>query len=568
MSATTDVFSKCLPAIRTNVGHCGLLTVCDAVVPAPSDLETLFKSSSSYRLMEALFMYQLELNACEAKQTPLQKFLLANRVDMTHKLSAEMINSGLARIRPYILAKRKGPINNNYWIAQTGLACDADGTTNGSGVDWKMNFTSPTSIPLDAKWFNAKERVFIQSLSAGGSATATAWEVVGIYNPTTITSDGFITVILKPQNSASFLPAARRESPTNGLGVRGTANISDFESFCSRPPGLITTTEDPFWIETTRDAICDDELYAEWLNLVKANNPLYANFFDLDTIEFNRQTGEDFYRRLAETFLRNKARPSQAISTVTSLEQINTVGPGSARCVGYKANAIGVYEQHVECERVVDAQGTKLNLPALWQALYKIQRIRKDTGSKAGDIIEIFMPSAYAKMFNAAMLNYYKAESQGMLQMFMDVNKPAQKAPLGFFYRDYPLLWPNLTVRVTTDPYFDDYAAAMEKLASVTGNVSFSNLGRQIWIVDWSQIYMGVFGSERVVNKVGDRASLTAVNTDYQCVMRVPTTSYTLMSLTWTAIAECVKGNLIIENLSNEVPEALEQGGVDYDENS
>ena len=103
-------------------------------------------------------------------QTPLAKYLMANKVDMSKKIASEFINSGLSRIRPYILAKRKGPINNNYWIADTGLACDSDGTTNIAGTHWKMLFSSPTNIPKDVRWFNAKERIFIKALAVDGTA--------------------------------------------------------------------------------------------------------------------------------------------------------------------------------------------------------------------------------------------------------------------------------------------------------------------------------------------------------------------------------------------------------------
>jgi hypothetical protein len=533
-STTTDFFSKCLPALRTNIATCGLMTVCDAVVPKPSELDTIFKDGTGYRVMKALFMHQLELNACEVVQSNLSKFLMANKVDLSKKLNVDNISTDLRRIRPYILAKRKGPINNNYWNVSGGTAAAAS--------RWQVTVSSPTGIPAHAGWFNTGERVFIKGQTAGGTSTNTAWKVY-----TSVVAGNTVTLVLDRQNAGTFLSEDQIEDPVTGLLVRGTANVSDFESFCSRPPGLITTREDEFWIETTRDATCEDELYAQWRNLVFENNPLYAEMYDLTTIEYNRQSGEDFYRRLANTFFFNKALDNQTLETVADLEDIESTDPTGSRCVGKRANAIGIYEQHVQCNRVIDLQGQPININALAKAFYTMQRVRKDNGGKNTNIFEVFIPSQYFPNWNLAMLKYYKNQSAGMLELVQDVTKNTKEAPLGFVYRDYPLVWPNVTIRVITDEYFDDLLTAAQAAGLTTA-------GYQMWILDWSKNYMGVLESNRVVNKTGDLKALAATNNSYACVMRVPTKTTTLTSLTWTAIAECPAGDLILENFSGDEP--------------
>lgn len=567
MSTTTDFFSKCLPAIRTNVATSGLMTVCNADVPVPGDLDTIFKNGSAYRIMEALFMYELELNANNVEQTPLSKYFLANKVDMSRRLSSEQINSGLLRIRPYILAKRKGPVNNNYWIGQSGAKCLVDGTLDAAGTYWSMSFTSPTSIPVDVRWFSAKMRVFVKGLANDGTAIDWAGEVV----TSTVVGSAVVTV-MNPQVAGSYLPAARKANPVSGLVVRGTPNVSDFESFCAQPPGLITSTEDPFWIETTRTTFKEDELYNQWRDLIFANNPLYRELYDLDTIAYNKQVGEDFTRRNVETLLRNKPRTNQTISTVNLLEDINTIAgsTGGARCVGKRANAIGFYEQHVECERVVDLQGQKLNIPALIQALYKMSRVRESAGAAKDAVFtfEIGMTSTYAVRFHQAMLRYYDAQWGGKVNWNMEI-KRNQTAPMGFKYSEYELVWPEgMKIRVVTDRYFDDYASAMKAMGTATGNVAYENLGRQLWIMDFSRMYMGVFGSERKVNTPGkDLLAQQNMGIIDPCVIRTVSETNTLTSFTWTGVVECLQGNLIIENISDDVPEHDVLVG-DYDENS
>ena len=559
-----NIFSKILPAIRTNIPTCGLITVCNAVTPLPSELESIFlDGAGNYRVMEGLFMYQLELNACQIIQSNLFKFLTSNaKVDLKHKISAEMISSGLYRIRPYILAKRINPINNNYWNVAGGTAVDLNGTPDANGVAWQVTVTSPTNIPMSAQWFNQPERVFIRGLTGGGSMTNTAWLVA---NSVLDASGSFVTLTLQSQNLQSFLPTVGLTSPVTGLLMRGTANVADFESFCQRGPGLITSNLDEFWIETTRDATCEDELYLKWRELVYANNPLYAQFFDLPTVEYNKQSGEDFQRRFVDTFFWNKALQNQTIQNVELLQDIYTVpliGESGTRCVGKRANAIGVYEQHAQLNRIVDLQGGQLNLPALFEQLYYMQRVRRDSGANPAvcNVFEIMMPSQFFPSFNQAMLKYYKDQSNGMLQLFQDVNAESRwkESPMGFVYTDFPLIYPmKATLRVVTDLFFDDWFAA-------NYNAGNSNAGRVLWIMDWSRIYMGLFASDRVVNKTGDLKNLAAVDPTFACVMRVPTRTTVLTSWMWTCICECPQGNLILENFSGDVPEPSVKGSYTY----
>jgi hypothetical protein len=151
----------------------------------------------------------------------------------------------------------------------------------------------------------------------------------------------------------------------------------------------------------------------------------------------------------------------------------------------------------------------------------------------------------------------------------MDI-KEVKTAPMGFRYREYPLLWPDgVIIRVITDEYFDDYAAFMHQLAVDFDDVRYDNLGRQVWINDWSSLYMGLFGSMRKTNSPGSNLqSAQNLGIFDPCVMETVQETNTHTSFTWTAVADRVPGNLIIENLSDEVPEHAVIGDIDYDENS
>lgn len=568
--ATTDIFSKYIPALSTDIAHAGAVTACSSFFPVPSNLDTIFMSGGNYTVMEHLFWHQMELAFCGVKQSALATFLLANKVDMSKSISMDnMQGTAIKMLRPYVLARRLAPINNNYWEFTGGAACDATGTTNGNASDthWKVTVASRMGIPLNAAWFNAKERVFTESLAADGSHVKGYWEIV---------SYDTAVVVLANRNTGTYLPAARKISesggtwtngPVNGVMHRGTANITDYESFCAQPPGIIPLNLDPFWFEWTRDALAIDEQYETWRELIMNNNPLYANFYNLAVAQYNKQAGEDFQKRWLNTAWHNAPISSnQTMALCNSLTQITDLELAGARCVGRRANAIGWYEQHVEGKRVHDAQGSKLYLNSLFNSIYNIIRLRQSLGHPNPRIIEIWMPSNYRPLFMQAMLQYYKAKSEGLLQLNLNLSNSAKQSPLGFYYREFELDFPECTIRMLSDPFFDDMLDEFIAHGANVADPRYNNLGRQLWIWDWSKNYMGIIESNRVVNKTNDLKALAAVNNSYRCVMKVPTVQTTLMSTCWTAVSECTLGDLIIENLSADVPEPTAEG-PDYEDN-
>lgn len=568
--ATTDFFTSCVPAIRTNIATCGALTLCDLEIPTPALLDTQYKVRSNFLVMEALFQYQMESAMCMAQQSNLFKFFMANSVNMSKRLTPEQVQTGLYQIKPYILNKRKGTFDNNYWIVQAG-------TSAGAG-DWCCELSSPTDIPVSASWFNVGERLFIEGAAADGTATRTAWRILS-----SVADTGHVDVCLTSENALSNYDAARLAFPVTGVAVRGTANISDFEEFCAQPPGLINTTVEPYWIETIRDSFCVDDLYEQYRALVVANNPLYREFYDLPTVEYNKQAAEDFQRRWVNTIMYNKAlNANQTLALVDDLPQVDavlydwtaaTVGQtegflrtSAARCVGKKANAIGILEQLAGCDRIHDAQGTKLNLKALFQSLYRIYRIRKSMGYPNPRVFELCMPSPYIEVVADALFQYCLAKSHGLAQLNMEISKSVEQSPLGFRYRRFVIDYPDIEIRLVSDEFFDDELAMFENAATTTGNANLANVGRRIYILDWSKIYLGIIGSEKVEHQTADAKERARTDPSYLCVMKVPTTRQSLMSTTYTVIVERPQVNLVIENLSNDVPEWQTLQG-DYDDN-
>jgi hypothetical protein len=548
MALNATSFSKCAASLSTNIRQCGSVALCDAIPLEVGDLTTTYMSGDNYRVMKGLLEHDFEIKMCEAVQNGLYDFLMANKVNMSKRINFRRMDSGYAELEPFVMARQYSPINDAYWLVEDGQA---------SGGNWRVQISSTTNIPIDSRQWIVGQRVYIDGLSVGGSATKTAWAIVSV----TTYTDNTAVLILSSQNTNSSLPAAKLASPVSGIMVRGTNNVGDYEKFCQEAAAYLNWKNVPFWFETKRNSLCTSSNYQKWkASLV--DNPLFQEFGDLSEIERNKQLGVDFQKRFVADFFWGKALPYQDLSTFNSLDPIDAfdgstagLGVDGGTCQGRRANAIGVYEQLGACNRIADLQGAQVNLLTLFNTLYDISRVRNNIGGKS-NVIDIFTDSVTADSFNTSMVSYYSSKLNNTFRTTMGIadngrqNSPLFQPPevkdaeFGFAYRSYRLQYPNITINVITHFFFDDYYTAQN--AAGHGNV-----GRLLWVLDFSGIYPGILATNKIVQKTGDLKTLSTISADFACVMKVPTKEQTLMSVTTTTIVECPMSNLIIENFAS-----------------
>lgn len=547
-----NAFAKCAPAISTNIRQCGTVTQMNAAVMTIDELETIFEKDSDFRVMEALFEHDLEIKMCEATQNGLYDFFMANKVPMNKRVEHSGQGMGTIEIMPFIKMRQYSPINNAYWKFYNGATTGG----NPAGTIWQGRVASTTNIPADQNSFPVGQRVYIDGKSTAGSATRTAWRIV----TSTLAADGsYVTLTLASENFGSnLLPnlGDKLGHPVTGLLRRGTNNVSDYEKFCQEAPAYNNVKIVPSWVETTRNSLCKSSLYDDWKAQV-LSNPLYKTFFAFPDAEKNKQIGQDYQRRIVDTMFWGKPLQYQTLSTYDQLEQIDTydgsaygLGVDGSAVVGRRANAVGIYEQLAECDRVADALGQQLNLPALFNELYNMMRIRVSNGSKNPTEFDIFTDSVTAEAINQAMILYYKDKSGSQLQYQAMAEGQPKTAEFNFNYRSYVLFWPAIKINVLTHFYFDDWRTGTQYALGSTDNTS-----RVLWILDMPGIYPGILNTNKVVNETGNLKTLASVNSDFACVMKVPTKEQTLMSMTWTMVVECPASSLIIENFSSAIPE-------------
>lgn len=540
LALTPNAFQKCAPNIATNIRSCGTVTACNAIPLTTTQLAGAYTQGNQYNVMEALFHHDMEIKMCEAVQNGLYDFLMSNKVAINHKVNTRRKSSGLIEIAPFILGRQYSPINNAYWTVSSGIA---------NGSNWQVNVVSSANVPVDGRSFPPGERVNINGVTVGGTNTHTQWLVVS----STVVNGTYIVLVLQPQNSGSYLPSAALGSPVTGLLTRGTANVNDYESYCAEPPAYLNWKDVPFWVETQRTSMCSSELYEKWRKLLLEDNALFREYGDLEEIEKNRQLAADWQRRMVDMMFWGKALNSnQTLALYPNLPTITTYpggnfNVGGAQCIGVRANMVGIYEQHVQCGRVLDLQGANLDLIALFNALYQMKRVRESSQSGMVDQFDIFTDSITAEAINSAMISYYNSKSQNTLRLTYDVsanaNQDVKKANFGFNFRSYNIFYPNVRINIISHYFFDDYLSAMQTALGVN-----NNSGRFLWVLDFKGIYPGIMASNRVVNKTGDLKTLAQIDSGFACVMDVPTTTQTLTSVTGTMIVECPMGNLLIEN--------------------
>lgn len=559
MAISANIYQKCSPALGTNIQACGSITACNAAVITGDNIDDVFADAEgNFRVMDSLAGWQLEVKACGAAQYGMFDFLMANRVNWSKRVDA-VKSSGLANIRPFVIARRQWPINNKYWTVTNGQA-------NGE-ANWQVDVSSETGIPFDTRSFIVNDEVFITGASAAGSQTDTQWKIV---SATALTATSG-RLVLSSLNAGSYLDADKLESPVTGFLNRGINNTHKAESHCNQPPSYINQGRYAAWYQGMQFTSCTSQLYDEYAEMLRnGNNTYWQEFQDLPEAQINKQEGLDAQMRIADAIFRNKPLVNQTMNSYDQLEEIVTASSGSFniptgnKCIGRRANMVGILEQLAECDRVADLQGGTLNLPDLFRSLYLIMRSRQSNGD-TGNMIDIFMDTATASRFHSAMLAYYDEQNSGLLRVNMDmgggykINNPAEikKANWGFAYRSYPLEWPQgLVINVVTHFFFDDLVTQ----ATASGNTS---LGRNIWVLDFSGIYPFTVETVRAVTETNPQV-LQGIDATYACTVQIYKEKKILNNFTMGVHVECPRASLIIENVGKEIPTITDDGSSVY----
>lgn len=551
MAISANIFAKCLPAISSDIAMCGGVTLCSVSPTTEDELASIYSDGSSRRrvigaLIEADFMGK----SCQIKEQGMYDFIRSTTVELSSKrLGTRPRPEGVLDVEPFVMMRVKDPINAEYWSLASGVS--GAGTIATIAYTYTALVTSMANIAAAVEWFPLGMRVFIEGRSAAGSATHTAYQIV--YR---VIEGSAVRIYANSLNAASNLAADKLEAPATGLLVRGTPNVSDYEPHCAQPPGLNTNRNQPFWVETTRYSMCQDDLVDKYIQRIKDNNPLYREFEHVEGVELNRQILTDFQKRHAWSFFFNKPLANQNMTNWDALEEIDSatlsidLSDMEGRCVGRRAAATGVLELLAECDRVTDLQGDILNLHEVFEDMYVMQQVRESIGSPVADIFEWWMPSRFMPTVEQAFIQYYKAKSIDTIRFNQDLKQGMQQAAFGFQFKEFNVDWPSVKVRLVSHRALDHF---YDKRKAVSA--ALETTGRFIWMFDWTTISQGVLGSNSVTNRTGDIGQIATIDDSALCIMKFPKKSQKLVSITYTNIVNCAKANRIYENIGAGTPE-------------
>ena len=199
--------------------------------------------------------------------------------------------------------------------------------------------------------------------------------------------------------------------------------------------------------------------------------------------------------------------------------------------------------------RVVDNQGEKLDLDSLFQQLYYLKRNREADGDSIS-VIDVMTDRITANNIFTVMNNYYKAKYGWDTVRNADINQKIEHNGIMLFnYNKYDIPEIGIQLAVFHDQYFDDLISATPTDTSITGYDSKSR-SRALWLLDWSDIKVGIAGTNSVTRKNPAPEVMDA----YKCRMSAVIKEYSLRSTTWTTMMDRPERHLIIQNFSGEAP--------------
>jgi hypothetical protein len=497
-------------------------------------------------------------------------------------------------ILPYIQRRQRSVINANYFAIEAGQsATGADAYdpsyTNSSG-DWKATVNlggSDWVTPIEniERYFLPAGYVIINHWDSAGNSKEVQFMIVGATNADAADSGGSSVkvakadVILRPVgkdiNSDGSVPAgiASDYQPTAGILQTVANNVNDYEAWCRNQPTDLSVRLLVNWLQTTRESREVNDSYKETLNNIMSGkvNPYLSSMVHQPLAEQNKiaaKVSQDQWTRAVwyNQALNNKQKPE------TYMELPAVTDPEDTNCtLEYKSNALGIKTLLNEGGRVADKGGNALDLDSLFSDLYFLKRNREQDGDTISTIDVMTDRLTSVKIFEAFNA-YYKLRYGWEVQRNAQINQKIEHNGIVLFnYNVYDIPDVGVQLAVFHDPMFDDLLnvgtgkkylldgnKSADNVFSGSDASSFTSTHRMLWLVDWSDVKIGIAGT----NSVTRDQPHPEIDRLYSCRMDSVKRTFNLRSTKWTTMMDRPHRHLIIENISDSVEFTL--GGTKH----
>ena len=546
-------------------------------------------------------------NSAEAKMLGVQERGLTTLLNSTITNIKPLINkvnvAEQSMILPYIQRRQRSVMNANYFTvsgsanATESAATDAayktvdalDGdrvlTVDLGASDWASG--SVTSIE---RYFLPGGFLVFNGWDASGAAVEVQFKILGSEAVTNVISMAKVTVrpigaditqatIASGQESSGFdatswAAFAGSADYTLDVGVLQTIanNVNDFEEWCRNQPTDLSVKLIVNWLQTTRESRQVDESYKETLAKVMGGkvNPYLKSMVYQPLAEQNKIASKASNDQWTRAVWYNQAlSDKQTPETYMQLPAITDPEDNSCT-LEYKSNALGIKSLLREANRVKDNLGASLTIEKLMADLYYLKRNREQDGTSV-TVIDCMTDRFTYNDFYEKMASYYKAK-YGLTDITrnMQLNQQIKHDGLILFnYSLYDLPEVGCQLAVFHDPYFDDllnvggalFSAAADPqggmlynsngsrsttavMGDADGQAAYKKSARSLWFIDWSDIKIGIAGTNAVTRK----SPHPDIQKEYRCRMAHKETEYSLRSTTWTTMMDVPARHLLIEN--------------------
>jgi hypothetical protein len=548
-----------LPNIVTVDSSCGCtLTKASFEGLTPARFEAL---SGKELDLARVIASSAEAKALGVRESGLSTLLKSSIKSVKDKLSTVKFEEQ-SIILPYIQRRQRRRLNSNYFdIVSSADNAGAGTTLPANTIDITVGLgTSPWKSPLKdiERYFLPGFTIIIMTWdnNTDRNAKVYQYEILSAANANAGGNEQ-ATITVKPLGKT--VPTR----PTYGIVQIGANNISDWEYHCQNQPvdnnvGLLVN-----WFQTTRSSRCVSDVYKSTLEKVLAGklNPWDKDFNYLSLADQNKQAAmRDEEAWMRSVWYNDYLSAAQTPETYASLPTVED--PEQDGCVlEYKANALGIFTQLGENNRVLDLNGAALDLEDLFDTLYSLKKYREADGDRI-QVIDCLTDRKTASMVYEVMAKYYKARYGVDTTRFAQIGQKVEFNGIVYFEYDlYDIPDSSVQWGVFREPFFDDQIDAFSATAaggSAGAADDFKNRARQLWFIDFSDIQIGVGKT----NSVTRRSPNPDVQELYKCRMAANIHEYNLRSTQWTTFVDRPYRHLVVQNFSLANPTI---GGSIYD---
>lgn len=499
------------------------------------------------------------------RENSLTTLLMSRITNIKGQLMKSNIPNSPSIILPYIHRRQKRNINWNYFKVVSGKATPSAGSGSipQSAQDLVVtNNPSPLASTLQnlEQYFLPGTVMFVDYTNSSNTAISVQYKILAASTTGTTT-----TVTVQPNvtdagwngyTATQKLPwqiggASGGNAQTGTTCYLGANSVSDFESWGGQDNAENTSTILNFWPQTERLVHEYTDEYLRALNALTnadATNAYAAVFKQLPLSEQKaRQRAKHDAKVLNSAFYGQQINENQTVETYQKLPSV--VDPANPSCVlEYKAKCLGFRTQLANCNRILDSATSALSLDSLFSTLYLVKRAREADGSEV-DTIDCLTDRWTAGMIRDIMIPYYKKRYGVDTTRFYNPKQSLSfegQVVLNYATYELPEDLGGFTLAVFWHPFFNDKLSAMA--SQVSGNVAAANRGRSLWFLDWSDIEMGITGTNSAVRRTNEADQL------YNYTIKINIKHVTLESTSFCPIIEDPNRHYLVENFAPICP--------------